>query len=286
MALITGCVVINGKVVDQLAVTDRALAYGDGLFETMPVTGGRIVLLDYHLARLTKGCHALGFCSQQIVLIADEIQRIVADMPSEPFILKLILSRGSGGRGYRPPIEAQYRRVFQCLPMVDYGVEQGGISVFQCQTRLPEAFALAGLKHLNRLPQVLAKQEWHDDAIAEGIMLDGQGYVVEGTQSNVFWLRNNTLYTSSLKRCGVAGVMRQLIIEKLAKKFNYDVVFEEIYYRQLYHVEAVFVCNSLMRICPVDCLLDTDKRLPIELNSSGHPVVAQLQHALIDIYPQ
>lgn len=284
MALTTGCIVINGKAVEQLPVTDRALAYGDGLFETMFVSNNRIALLHYHLSRLKKGCLALGFNTLQITQVTADIAQIIDDMPEQPFILKLILSRGSGGRGYRPPSKADYQRIFQCLPAIDYSAEQAGITVRQCQTRLPEAFALAGLKHLNRLPQVLAKQEWHDAAIAEGIMLDSLGYAIEGTQSNLFWLRQNTLYTNSLNRCGVAGVMRQLIIEKLAKKFNYDVVFEDIFYHQLYHVDAAFMCNSLMRICPVNTWLCESESSKIPINSSHHPVIVRLQQALIEYF--
>ncbi|ROS00058.1 aminodeoxychorismate lyase apoprotein [Sinobacterium caligoides] len=242
---------VNGQRTDSVAVTDRAFSYGDGLFETIRVCQRSVPLLPYHIERLKRGFAVLGFSGVDLELVESEIMMAVAQMPADEGVVKLIVSRGSGGRGYRPPIQPEYQRVVQCSARPDYSQQLAGISVFLCSTRLPEAFGLAGLKHLNRLPQVMARREWHDASFGEGLMQDSHGCVVEGTQSNVFWLSSGRLYTDGLVLAGVAGVARELLIREVAPALGIEVCFSRISFKELLQAEGMFVCNSVMGIAPV-----------------------------------
>lgn len=202
---------VDGQPADALSLKDRGLAYGDGLFETIAVHGGQPVLLDRHLTRLAEGCSRLAIAAD-IERVRSELLAYAAAMGEG--VLKLILTRGDGLRGYAPDPAAQGRRILQGNPPAAYPAVHGeqGVRLFPCVTRLSNQPLLAGLKHLNRLEQVLARAEWHDGEHAEGLMLDQAGRVIEGVFSNLFLVRDGVLITPDLKRCGVAGVMRAEIL--------------------------------------------------------------------------
>ena len=178
---------IDGVPAEALPATDRGLQYGDGLFETLALRAGRIVLLKQHLDRLQEGCERLGMAMPDRELLRRELSAAASDQSDA--VLKLMLTRGSGGRGYRPPSEAKPRRILFLHPWPSYPAAWGeqGIRLHLCRTRLAHQPQLAGIKHLNRLEQVLARAEWDEaDGFQEGLMLDLDGAVVEGTMSNVF----------------------------------------------------------------------------------------------------
>lgn len=241
---------INGSPSDHLAVTDRGLQYGDGLFETIAVVNGSPCLWAEHIQRLQDGCARLGIPFPGQELLWEEAGKEIAQQTR--CVLKIILTRGAGGRGYRPPPESRPSRILYTSPWPDYpatAAEQG-VAVRICETRLGINPALAGIKHLNRLEQVMAQAEWKDVAIAEGLMLDSEGRVIEGTMSNLFVFSQGELITPDLVRCGTAGVMRELIL-KVAAALDIPIRIEDVNLEQLGEADALFLSNSLIGVWPV-----------------------------------
>ena len=176
---------------------------------------------------------------------------------SNKAVLKLIVTRGSGGRGYCPPDLIQPTRVLSLHPFPDYPSayqEQGIIARF-CDTRLGLNRTLAGIKHLNRLEQIMARSEWHDAAIEEGIMLDSNDHVIEGTRTNLFYVKSNSLYTASLAHSGIEGIMRAIIIS-LASKHECPVIEHTFGKDDLMSADEIFVSNSIIGIWPVRQIAD------------------------------
>ena len=177
---------------------------------------------------------------------------------SSKAVLKLILTRGSGGRGYRQPDVIQTTRVLSLHPFPDYPdiYKEQGITARFCDTRLGLNPGLAGIKHLNRLEQILARAEWTDPDIQEGIMLDMNEHVIEGTMTNLFYVKNDTLYTSSLTLAGVAGIMRGII---MAMSSDHDLsAIEHTFTKdELLSADEVFVCNSIIGIWPIKQIAKT-----------------------------
>lgn len=243
---------IDGLAADTLPVTDRGLHYGDGLFETMPVVDARIPLLDMHLQRLKEGCARLGFAAPDEQVLRDELARAAAGQARA--VLKLMVTRGGGGRGYRPPAAPEVRRILLRYPWPDYPERwrSEGVDLWICATRLGSNNLLAGLKHLNRLEQVLARNEWgENDRIQEGLMLDGEGTVIEGTMTNLFCSpAEGLLLTPDLSRAGVSGVMRRHLLQQ-ASQADIPVEVRRLTLEELLGQREVFVCNSIIGVWPV-----------------------------------
>ncbi|MDF9621009.1 aminodeoxychorismate lyase [Pseudomonas entomophila] len=240
---------IDGQPATAVNLQNRGLAYGDGLFETIAVRGGRPSLLAQHLDRLALGCQRL-VIDVDLAVVRDELVRYASQLGEG--VSKLILTRGDSQRGYAPAAGSPARRLLQCSPLPAYpqGNADSGIRLFPCQTRLAEQPLLAGLKHLNRLEQVLARAEWQDSTYAEGLMRDVQGRLVEGVYSNLFLVRDGVLLTADLSRCGVAGVMRAVLLEQ-AVRLGIPAVVCDLALEDLQQADEVFVCNSVYGIWPV-----------------------------------
>ena len=249
---------INGVLTSEIDATDRGLQYGDGLFETIAVEHGALQLWDAHMRRLQQGCERLAIPvpnMEQLRQEADQLMAINDGEHHQQTVLKIVITRGAGGRGYRAPEQPEPTRLLSLNPW-PYSREQErsavtqGVRLHICSNRLGENGALAGIKHLNRLEQVLARNEWSDPDISDGVVMNSQGEMIEGTMSNLFFVINGQLHTPSLTLCGVAGVMRAWIIHRL-KQQGIDVTVEAIPLQRLIEVEEVFCCNSLMGIWPV-----------------------------------
>jgi 4-amino-4-deoxychorismate lyase len=245
-------ILVNGQEAASIAVLDRGFQYGDGCFSTLEIRDGLPVLLSRHLQRLARDCAQLHIpCTDaDVAVLADEARRLAA--AGRDGVLKIILTRGAGGRGYRCPEPPQPSRVLSFHPRPVYPQTwfEDGVTVRLCRLRLGINPALAGAKHLNRLEQVLARQEWTDAETAEGLLLDAAGWVAEGTLSNVFWLRDGVLQTPRLDRCGVAGVMRELVLE-LAGRLGITVRQGRYRLPQVLQADEVFLTNSLIGLWPV-----------------------------------
>lgn len=240
---------VDGQPADAVPLKDRGLAYGDGLFETIAVKAGQPVLLDRHLQRLDEGCRRLALGADQ-ELVRSEVLAFAAALGDG--VLKLILTRGDSQRGYGINTGAPVRRILQGSPPATYPQTHGssGVRLFPCATRLSEQPLLAGLKHLNRLEQVMARAEWQDADHAEGLMLDMSGRVIEGVFSNLFLVHDGQLLTADLSRCGVAGVMRAELLAR-AEALGIVTTVADISLAQLQQADEVFVCNSVYGIWPV-----------------------------------
>lgn len=240
---------VDGQPLGALALSNRGLAYGDGLFETIAVHQGQASLLDRHLRRLAGGCQRLGIPVDP-ALVADEIERFAQSTGNG--VLKLILTRGDGPRGYAVDPSSAPRRILQASALPAYPAEHAshGVRLFACATRLAEQPLLAGLKHLNRLEQVLARAEWSDPAYAEGLVRDTSGRLVEGVYSNLFLVRDGVLSTPALSRCGVAGVMREALLER-ADEEGIETHVGDLWPADLAAADEVFVCNSVYGVWPV-----------------------------------
>lgn len=241
---------INGEASSQIAVINRGLAYGDGVFETFRIHAGTLLYADLHLQRLAFGCGRLGI-ELDLQQVRSELNlALTLASPSEG-VLKLIVTRSEGGRGYRPT-SATSTRIISLYPLPAYLIEtpELGIHAFVCNLKLGLQPALAGIKHLNRLEQVLASNEWPNETYSEGVMQDINGYVVEGTRSNIFIVSQGQLMTPALDTCGIAGVMRTVLLDH----FDKNVQIAKISLPQLLGADEVFFCNSVFGIWPLRSL--------------------------------
>jgi 4-amino-4-deoxychorismate lyase len=244
---------INGRSIDQISAADRGLQYGDGLFETIAIAQGEPMLWERHMARLEAGERRLGFPTENKARLLQEVLSVVGDR--SPAVVKIILTRGGGGRGYRPPVYPQITRIVSLHDWPKFPPRwfSGGIRLRICTTRLSRNSRLAGIKHLNRLEQVLARQEWDDPDIPEGLMLDDGNHVIEGTQSNLFLLKSGRLITPDLSTCGVAGVVRELALE-VAAELGMQTSVAAVTLGELNRSDALFITNAVLGICPVAAL--------------------------------
>ena len=201
-------VLVNGRAGAAVDPLDRGLLYGDGLFETLAFVAGRPRFLDWHFDRLIDGTRALGFPAPDL----DAIRADIAEVATEPrCVVKIVLTRGLGERGYRPPSEPRPTRIVMASawPAGPPDAATAGIRIGWCRMRLARNGVLAGVKHLNRLEQVLARAEWDDGVMDEGLMQDDRGRVIAATQANLFASIDGSWVTPRLDECGVAGVMRR-----------------------------------------------------------------------------
>lgn len=241
---------INGREQGHIAAADRGLHYGDGLFETIAVIDGQLRLWDRHWQRLATGCQRLGITGVDHDVLRGEAHEVCNGVGRG--VLKIIVTRGVGGRGYRPPRDAETTRIVAIYPWPDYPETywRQGVAMRTCTIRLGHNTALAGLKHLNRLEQVLARREWDDADIAEGVMLDVDDNVIAGTMTNLFLVESGRLLTPALTQCGVAGVMRGLI-RAIAAQAGVTCRETTVSLQGLLQADEVFVTNALAGIWPV-----------------------------------
>jgi 4-amino-4-deoxychorismate lyase len=249
-------ILINGESREHIEISDRGFQYGDGLFETIEVRDGQAVFLEHHLERLASGCQRLHIPTPDTDLLRFEAgelwRRWAGDSHSARAVLKIIITRGSGGRGYRQPDSIHPTRVVSLHPYPDYPETHWskGIVTRICETRLGLNPILAGIKHLNRLEQIMARAEWNDPLIQEGLMLDVNGHVIEGTMTNLFYVKNNIVYTPALVQSGVAGIMRGMIMN-ISIDQGLSVIEHVFTKDELLSADEVFVCNSIIGIWPV-----------------------------------
>ena len=257
---------INGTPSGQISVQDRGLQYGDGVFRTMRVLGGQVLHWPRHYRKLQQDCAALAILCPQDALLFDELQGLIKQHPNG--VAKIIITRGmQEKRGYAPATDAKPTRILSITPLSEFpsNFYTQGIKLRVCDLRLSHQPKLAGIKHLNRLENVLAAAEWHDENIAEGVLLDMAGHVIEGTRSNLFMVRAGALLTPDLSRCGVAGIQRERVIE-LAASHKLSCQIGQIALAELLVADEVFLVNSIIGLWPVRELQSrTWKQFPIAM---------------------
>ena len=246
---------VNGLVASTISVADRGLQYGDGLFEPIAWRNGVLEYWDAHIQRLTLGCHRLGISLPDITTIKEECLLVTGSQATA--VIKIILTRGEGGRGYKPDDHTRPTRIISSHSWpedVDKYARQG-IACTLCKSRLAMNPLLAGLKHLNRLEQVLAARELDGGRFQEGLLLDYDNNLICGTKSNLFLVRNNVLYTADLRRTGIAGVMRANILA-IAQSLDLPVNIQDLTIDDLHTAEEVFLSNSIIGLWPVRSIDD------------------------------
>lgn len=263
-------ILVNGHPACSLPVEDRGLQYGDGLFETVRIHHGNPVCWKHHQARLAEGGRRLGIPLPEAELLDAEIAHVSAGY--EAGVLKLILTRGGGPRGYAPPKPVQPNRILRVTsaPCHPVSWSREGVAVRLCTTRLARNHRLAGIKHLNRLEQVLARSEWNDE-VQEGIMQDTEGQVVEGVMSNLFLVYGDGLCTPDLSHCGVAGITRARVMD-LAHRWGIPCRVGKVTETDLWRADGLFLTNTLAGIWPVSRLEGKTRSVP--------PLVSRIRDAL------
>lgn len=241
MSALATAVYRGQRRVDAPDPGDRGLAYGDGLFETMRVEQGRVPWWQAHLARLAAGAVRLCLPAPDAGWLATEARGLLARAPGAG-VLKLVYTRGAGGRGYAPPAAPEPGWLLSAHAPPP---PEGPLVLRWCDTRLALQPALAGLKHLNRLEQVLARSEWQDPAVHEGLMLDTSGRVACATAANVFVRLDGGWRTPPVRECGVAGIARAWVLA------NAEAVEAELSPDEVRDAEALFLCNAVRGILPV-----------------------------------
>lgn len=262
---------INGRESEQISASDRGFQYGDGLFETLLVENGEPEFLDRHLERLRIGCERLSIRFPGNSILKHETFRICESVESA--VLKIIVSRGPGGRGYRIPDPIEPTRVMSIHGLPEYPIDfpNQGIRAVLCKNRLGINPALAGLKHMNRLEQILARSEWDSPSIQEGLMRDSSGNVIEGTMSNLFLVQHGALVTPDLSGSGVFGIVRAQVLE-IAARARIDARIEAVRVEDIEQADEIFVTNSIIGLWPV-----------VEFERSAHaigPVTRKIMQCL------
>jgi len=271
-----GLTYVDGQAADSLPLDDRGLNYGDGLFETIALREGVPQHWPLHYARLADGATRLGIpCPASETLLQDLAAALPAGAPSR-LVAKIILTRGSGGRGYAPPVPSRPRRIVRLSAWPEWPESHAseGITLALCATPLGRNPSLAGIKHLNRLEQVLASQELAASGAVEGLMFDDLSRLIEGTRTNVFLVAGRELLTPRLDQCGIAGVMRAIVIE-LARSLSLHVTETRVERSLLFSANELFVCNSLIGLWPVREILS-----PIGRSFGATPVTRRLMQEL------
>jgi 4-amino-4-deoxychorismate lyase len=250
---------------------DRGVHFGDGLFETIACRRGKPRFLALHMERLKLGCERLGIDAGPDD-IAAEIRALASEGDSA--IVKLMLTRGTAvARGYGVTGREKATRITFRYPWPpETGTEsQDGVRIRTAKLRLGENPQLAGLKHCNRLEQVLARREWTDPGIAEALLFSSSGKLVSGTMSNVFIVDGSGLRTPRVDLCGVAGVMRRVVLRE-AVSVGIPVTEDVLDAGDLQKAGEVFLTNARMGIWPVRAL--DDRAL------QPGPITRRLQKAL------
>ena len=235
---------INGKPSEGLSSFDRGLAYGDGVFRTFLVRNGVPHHWELQYQKLSQDCQALGIvCPSEDELLSD-IKALFNE--GTDAVAKIIVTRGESSRGYAVPDGIHANRTVNksALPTYPLANQTQGVKLHLCELKLGLQAKLAGVKHLNRLENVLARMEWNDSNIADGLLMDSNDNVIECTMSNIFARFGNAFITPSLEECGVAGIARARIIENAAH-FNLDVKIEALKLHKLMQADEIIICNSL-----------------------------------------
>ncbi len=243
---------INGIASDYLTINDRAIHYGDGLFETIMCRADKLYYWPLHFLRLQTSAKKLKISCPPEQLLLDDIKKLLDENRAQTEFastIKIIISRGTGERGYKFPEKPGVSRLLLLSMLaVDYSslLSKKLLSgkLFLCEQQVSINKNLAGIKHLNRLENVLARNEWQGDYI-DGLMLNANQHVIEGTMSNLFAIKDKQLFTPDLTVSGVSGIMRDVIMQ-IAHKNNIDVIVKNLDLDALFKMDELFISNSLI----------------------------------------
>jgi 4-amino-4-deoxychorismate lyase len=267
---------VNGVPGNSISIRDRGLLYGDGVFRTLRVAQGMASHWPLHYLKLQRDCTVLGIICPDEALLRAELSQVLAQHPDG--VVKLIVTRGESGRGYTPSADATPTRIWDFLPMPDYPPECAtqGIKVRVCSLRLSIQPRLACVKHLNRLENVLAAAELneaqsHGEQATEGLLLNTDEHLIEGTRSNLFLVEQGRLVTPDLSRCGVAGIQRGRVMA-WALQNGVTLQVRDVGLEEALHADEIFIVNSVIGLWSIR---ELEQR-----HWSHFPVATQIRHGL------
>ena len=241
---------INGLEQNTLPAGDRATQFGDGCFTTARILDGNVCLLEAHLRRLQQGCEALMIPFTHWDTLRQEMCQLAAGKQSG--VLKVIISRGSGGRGYSGTACQHPTRILSvsACPAHYLRWREEGVTLTLSPVRLGRNPMLAGIKHLNRLEEVLIRTHLEQTDADEALVLDSEGFITECCAANLLWRQGSDVYTPSLEQAGVNGIMRQFCLQQLAHS-GFRVVEVSAREEALHQADEIIICNALMPVVPV-----------------------------------
>jgi 4-amino-4-deoxychorismate lyase len=240
---------INGQTEQHLPINNRGLAYGDGVFTTAKVLDGEVELLAAHIERLKRSCEALNISLPDMNTVTTELIAIAKRF--ELSVVKIIITAGDGGRGYSRQgcLTSNVIISFHAFPQHYTSMQEVGIHLGVSSLKLGISPLLSGIKHLNRLEQVLIRQEVDNRAEDDLLVLNYFDNIIESSAANIFWLQNKIWYTPQLNESGVKGLMRNYILQTCSNHYKIAIVKEKL--SALNNIDAMFICNSVMGIVPV-----------------------------------
>lgn len=252
--------IVNGELTDVVSISDRGFQYGDGVFETFVVEKGVPQHWDAHMQRLSSGCSRLKIAKPDNSHLKSELDKLLNQQSyvnEKRLVVKITVTRGLGRRGYKPPPQPEVTRIISAFPFPDYPQEYftQGVRITVCKIPLSCNPVLAGIKHLNRLEQVMAQDEWQDSDIIDGVMLNSDQQIIECTMSNIFWVTDNQLFTPDLSHCGVEGVTRANIL-RLAEELQIPITIGNFELKDLLAADEIMISNSVFGILPVKSVDD------------------------------
>jgi 4-amino-4-deoxychorismate lyase len=237
---------VNGQPAETVSVLDRGLGYGDGVFRTLVTHAGQPLWWHDHYAKLRADCAALALDCPDESVLRDEVSAVAE---SGQGVVKIVLTRGTGARGYAPPKEQACTRIVTAAPLPPHARPDAPVEITArwCTLRLARQPRLAGIKHLNRLENVLARAEWDDSAIFEGLLCDDRGAVIGGVMSNLFWVKDGELFTPDLSESGVAGVARTRLLRAAARR-DVQAHIGRYLPDAILAADEVLICNSVIGV--------------------------------------
>lgn len=239
-------ILVNGHPAGSVDAMDRGLAYGDGVFRTLRTEDGQPLWWRDHYAKLAADCAALMLaCPDESGLHAEVCRAAEAGQG----VVKIVVTRGTGARGYAPPLGQAATRIVMSAPLPVHAQVHApdDIAARWCALRLARQPRLAGIKHLNRLENVLARAEWDDPAIVEGLLRDDSGAVIGGVMSNLLLAKNGELLTPEVSQCGVAGVARTRVLRAAARR-GIRTRIERVLPAAILAADEVMICNSVIGV--------------------------------------
>ncbi len=239
-------ILVNGQASDRVDALDRGLAYGDGVFRTLRTAARAPLWWSDHYTKLAADCAALALDCPDEAVLRGEVGRVAGEGAA---LAKIILTRGTGTRGYAPPTGQTATRIVMGLPSPLHAHPEpaDGITARWCTLRLAQQPLLAGIKHLNRLENVLARAECNDPAILEGILCDTDGMLIGGVMSNLLWIARGILHTPDVSASGVAGVARTRLL-RAAPRLGLDTRIDRFPPAAILAAEEVMICNSVLGV--------------------------------------
>ncbi len=237
---------VNGQKVNSISVADRGFCYGDGVFTTAKIINGQVECLSAHIRRLKQARTKLLLPAIDFTSLTQDIINLAQSYPLA--VLKITITAGQGGRGYTRKDDATANVIISIFTFPDYYPrwQKQGIKLGLSEQRMGINPMLHAIKHLNRLEQVLLRNELEQSDEDELLVLNINDHITETTSANVFWFINDQLYTPDITASGVSGLMREFILEMLPNTLVGNFSLTDIN-----QADEIFICNALMHIVPV-----------------------------------